>query len=190
MELPLQSAPALDALDKAPQARSVQPRYLALDAYRGFIMLRPRIGRFRAGRAGQTPPGISRGRQPIRAHAVGVDCVLGPDPAGIHVHGGRRHALRAGPAHGVGGHPAPTFLARRGAQPPADPGEPNSDLDFGRKAAVSDDQRPGADRHHLFPVLLDHATPIPLAGCRRGSAARRSLGPVRGVSRNRRPVPV
>lgn len=36
MDLPLQSAPVLD---KAPQSPSVQPRYLALDAYRGFIML-------------------------------------------------------------------------------------------------------------------------------------------------------
>ncbi len=117
----------------APPKPSVQPRYLALDAYRGFIMLVLVSGGFGLAELAKRRPEFLRHRQPVRAHALGVDRVLGPHPARVHVHGRCRHAFCICTTHGVGCHQNANSSGMSLPAAPADPHESDTHVRLRRR---------------------------------------------------------
>ena len=185
-----QTTTVIESAKKAPAQEPGAKRYLALDAYRGFIMFVLVSGGFGLRALARNRPAFAWIAnqfdhrpwewiafwdliQPAFMFMVGVAM-----PFAIAIRRAqRRQRSRTLPAH-------------CGAQSPADPDEPDSDVDLVRQAAFPTHQRAGADRAYVFPLLSDHAARIPVAGGYRGGAPDRPLGAVCGVPRHGRPIPL
>ena len=181
------SSPASTAVVAAPTLAADTKRYVALDAYRGFIMLLLASEGFGFSLLEERPD-LGTRRRLVRSRALGRPRLLGPDPAGVHVHGRRRHALRAGRPHGSWRHRPRQLPPRRGSIPPPDHPQPGAHLGRLGPDQAPDDHRLVADRVHLLPQLRDHAVEVALAGGERHRPARLLDGAAVRVSGSRRAV--
>ena len=150
------------------------PRLDSLDAYRGLIMLTLLCGGIFHSLAGHPIVGLAG--PPERARRMGRRRLLGPDPAGLHVHGRRRDAVRLRrarrPRRHVGSQAR--HALRRAAMLVAD-----------RRPARSRRRRPRADRlHPRAPADRRSATwsRSSCSGARWRTQAARRRGHPRGLS--------